>query len=71
MESLPVTALEPRNTHAYARQAAMRAMRPVASLAGTKRTFTRWADRALRIEALAPRGVRNEKREMDSMDEVD
>lgn len=65
-----MTALDPRNTHAYALKAAMRAMRPVAPLAGTKRTCTRWADGALRVETLAPRGVRK-KREMDSMDEVD
>ena len=65
-----MTALDSRNTHAFARHAALQAMRPAVPLAGTKRTCTRWADGALRVETLAPRGVRK-KREMDSMDEVD
>jgi hypothetical protein len=69
-ESPPVTALDSRTPHAFARHAAMQAMRPAAPLAGTKRTCTRWADGAHRVGTLAPRSDRK-KREVDSMDEVD
>lgn len=65
-----MTALDPRHTHAFARHAALQAMRPAAPLAGTKRTCTRWAAGAHRVGSLAPRGD-GKKREMDSMDEVD
>ena len=49
--------------------AAMRALRPHAPLAGTKRTCTRWAFEALCVPSLAPRGDGN--REVDSKAEVD
>lgn len=51
--------------------AAMRAPRPIAPLAGTKRTCTRRADGALCAPSLAPSGDRKKKREVDSMAEVD
>ncbi len=56
--------------YAFRHHAAMRALRPNAPLAGTKRTCTRWAEGALCVSSLAQRGDRK-TREVDSMAEVD
>ena len=54
----------------FLQHAAMRASSPLAPLAGTKRTGTRWAVEALHGRSLAPCSDGN-TREVDSKAEVD